>query len=202
MPIYNFSPYPSFGIGEHSFATMRAFSEEEVDAIIQYGDSMPSHKARIGGVDIGDEYSEIRVSNTAWIDLNQDTQWIYDRISWAIQQLNGQFYRFDLTGFSEQLQYTTYHGSNQGHYTWHKDSGADITGQSSNRKLSAVLQLSDPNSYTGGELQILDKSDPSVVLKEKGLLAAFPAYSLHRVTPVTSGTRKTLVSWVDGPPFR
>lgn len=202
MAIYNFDPYPTFGIGEHSFVTMRAFSNEEVDEIVRYGDLLHGHKARIGGLDIDDEYSEIRISNTAWIDLNQDTRWIYDKLSWAIQQLNGQFYRFDLTGFTESFQYTVYHGDNRGHYTWHKDSGADPTGQAPNRKLSAVLQLSDAETYIGGELQIMDKSEPSVILKEKGLLAVFPSYSIHRVTPVTAGTRKTLVSWINGPPFR
>jgi PKHD-type hydroxylase len=38
--------------------------------------------------------------------------------------------------------------------------------------------------------------------KQKGLVAAFPSYVLHRVTPVTRGIRKTLVVWLTGPRFK
>jgi predicted 2-oxoglutarate/Fe(II)-dependent dioxygenase YbiX len=53
------------------------------------------------------------------------------------------------------------------------------------RKLSMVLQLSDPSEYEGGELQILDKANPETVTKQKGMITVFPSYTLHQVTPVT-----------------
>ena len=65
-----------------------------------------------------------------------------------------------------------------------------------------VLQLSDPLEYVGGDLQIFTSPEPTSVDKEKGLIAAFPSYVLHKVTPVTQGTRKTLVVWVCGPSFK
>jgi PKHD-type hydroxylase len=38
--------------------------------------------------------------------------------------------------------------------------------------------------------------------RQKGSALLFPSYMLHRVTPVTSGTRKSLVLWVGGNPYR
>jgi PKHD-type hydroxylase len=115
--------------------------------------------------------------------------------------LNGQFFQFDLYGFNEDMQYTVYDGEQQGHYTWHLDDSGKNT-QRGPRKLSLVIQLSDPSDYEGGELQLQTGPDPTIVDKAKGLVAAFPSYTLHRATPVTKGIRKTLVVWITGPAFR
>jgi predicted 2-oxoglutarate/Fe(II)-dependent dioxygenase YbiX len=45
-------------------------------------------------------------------------------------------------------------------------------------------------------------SEPTKITKQKGLVAAFPSYVLHRVTPVTRGVRKTIVVWLTGPRFK
>jgi predicted 2-oxoglutarate/Fe(II)-dependent dioxygenase YbiX len=36
----------------------------------------------------------------------------------------------------------------------------------------------------------------------QGSLVAFPSFMTHRVTPVTRGLRWSLVTWLEGPPFR
>ena len=56
---------------------------------------------------------EIRVSDVAWVPLDNDTRWIYDKLSWILRQLNAQFYRFNITGFDEPLQYTIYNGNSR-----------------------------------------------------------------------------------------
>jgi PKHD-type hydroxylase len=71
-----------------------------------------------------------------------------------------------------------------------------------NRKLSFVLQLSDPNEYEGGELQFYFGGDPLVAKKQKGIITFFPSNSLHECTPVTFGERYVIVGWVHGPPFK
>jgi PKHD-type hydroxylase len=113
--------------------------------------------------------------------------------------LNRDFCGFDLWGF-ETAQYTVYQAEGQGDtYDWHIDTmGKGNAGQ---RKLSIVLQLSDQQEYEGGELW-LHGHTKEVVQKAKGLLVAFPSYTLHRVTPVTAGIRRTLVTWILGPQFR
>jgi len=202
MSNYPFLPPPTFGISEYPFVTWRnAFTPDELDKIIEYGNSLEKIKASVGGDPSSEaDISEIRESTTSWIQYNENTSWIYDRLAFIARQLNGQFYRFNLHGFNEDLQYTVYNAESNGHYTWHLDSG--VTGEGNPpRKFSLVLQLSDPGDYEGGDLEIMVSPNPEQITKEKGLIAAFPSYTLHRVTPVTSGTRKSLVVWATGPAF-
>jgi PKHD-type hydroxylase len=83
-------------------------------------------------------------------------------------------------------------------YKWHQDFG----GSGASRKLSVVLQLSDPSEYEGGELQILTSGQAISIQKKRGLITVFPAWTLHQVTPVVKGTRQTLVTWISGPQFK
>ena len=70
------------------------------------------------------------------------------------------------------------------------------------RKLSFSIMLTDPEEYEGGELLLKTHSLPIKTLNKKGTIIFFPSYVLHEVTPVTKGTRKTLVGWVLGPSFK
>ena len=199
MSQYIFSPSPSFGVGEHSFVTWQnAFTDEELNSLEDFCENYSKTKASVGGYSKEDDISEIRSSKISWIDYNQESSWIYDRLAYVARQLNGQFYDFDLSGFDEHFQYTIYDGSENGHYTWHIDSGTHCAP----RKFTMVLQLSNSENYEGGYLEILISANPIQITKERGLIAAFPSYTLHRVTPVTSGIRKTLVIWVCGPKFK
>jgi len=197
MSIYQIAPSPSISIPEISHATWyNGFTEEEINQIISIGDSLILEDAIVGG---GNVVEKIRSSKTGWIDLTPETTFIYDNLAYIARQLNGQFFDLDLWGFVEHLQYTVYDGK-EDHYTWHLDRG----GSTSNtpRKLSLVLQLSDPSEYEGGDLEIFDAPEPTKIEKQKGLVVAFPSFVLHRVTPVTKGIRRTLVVWLTGPRFK
>lgn len=195
---YAFQPCPNFGISEHPFVTWQgAFNDEEIEKILAIADAQNKDTAMIGG---GVNDPEYRRSEVSWLPMNGDTAWVYDRLAWITRNLNGQFYRFDLYGFCEPIQFTVYNAEEEGHYEWHQDSGTGH--KDAPRKLSVVVQLSDPADYEGGELELLSGKNPTQVLKQKGLAAAFPSYMLHRVTPVTKGVRRTLVIWVSGPAFR
>ena len=98
----------------------------------------------------------------------------------------------------ENLQLTNYNDTEKGMYGWH----LDYNSKDSSRKLSMVVQLTDPSEYEGGNLQIKVNNDPVNVRKQRGLIAIFPSYVLHQVTPVTQGTRQSLVAWVEGPAFK
>lgn len=196
MSVYSLAPSPAIATGEIPFATWEnGFTAEQLDRIRELGDALPLSPASLGG-DLLDD--EIRRSETGWLELNSDTAFIYDTLAFVARQLNGQFFDFDLFGMVEHLQYTVYR-DNGGHYDWHLDRG--VTSPSP-RKLSMVLQLSDPDEYEGGDLQVYTSAEPTTVVKQKGLVAAFPSFVLHRVTPVTKGTRRSLVVWVAGPKFR
>ncbi|MCC8539219.1 Fe2+-dependent dioxygenase [Xanthomonas axonopodis pv. poinsettiicola] len=62
--------------------------------------------------------------------------------------------------------------------------------------VSATLFLSDPDSYDGGELVIEDTYGTQSVKLPAGHLLIYPGTSLHKVTPVTRGTRVAAFFWI------
>lgn len=62
--------------------------------------------------------------------------------------------------------------------------------------LSATLFLDDPATYDGGELVIEDQFGTQAVKLPAGHCVLYPASSLHRVTPVTRGTRTASFLWL------
>jgi PKHD-type hydroxylase len=203
MSYYRFTPAYAYNRGEYPFVTWDdGFTNEEINQIVQIGDNLPQKPAEVGD---GSNNPNIRRSNTSWI-TQEHCPWLYDKLSWIVQQLNGQFYNYDLWGFSEDMQYTTYTSEDQGFYDYHQDSMGftvqDNIDRRLPRKFSISLQLTDPSEYEGGDLLIRSGTEPSYAPKQKGQVVAFPSFMLHKVTPVTSGVRKSLVVWVTGPAFK
>jgi PKHD-type hydroxylase len=62
--------------------------------------------------------------------------------------------------------------------------------------LSATLFLSSPEEYDGGELTVEDSYGTHAAKLPAGDLVLYPAASLHRVTPVTRGTRVASFFWI------
>lgn len=193
-------PFPltqNMDYADYIFQADGVFTSEECDKIIEYGRSLEVTSGQTGHNEEVSNDDSVRKSKVSWIGWNQETDWIFQRLfDWSVK-INNQFYQFDLTGFFEKIQFTEYEAPD-GHYTWHSDGGAK---EFSNRKLSIVVQLSDPKKYEGGELQFFTGSEVSIE-KKKGGTTFFPSYMQHRVTPITKGKRYSLVIWVSGPPFR
>lgn len=173
-----------------------AFTVDEINEIIKLGESYQKTVAVTGGGDQG-TISDYRKSEVSWIPENDYSIWLY-RKCWEYAEIaNKEMWNFDIWGFPDDFQYTTYHGDG-GHYDWHTDMGPGL----SNRKLSMVLQLSAPEEYNGGNLDLNLGSGINSVPKGLGTLCFFPSFNLHRVTPLTSGTRRSLVTWLGGNNFR
>lgn len=62
--------------------------------------------------------------------------------------------------------------------------------------LSATLFLSDPDDYDGGELIIEDTYGEHAVKLAAGDMILYPATSLHRVAPITRGSRWASFFWI------
>lgn len=169
------------------------FTDDEIRDIKILASTMETQDAVTGQGTV----SNYRKSEVCWIDEDQNSNWLYEKIGMLAASANKDMWNFDLWGFPDNLQYTIYHG-NGGHYDWHLDLGPGI----SNRKLSMVMQLAGPDEYTGGDLEINAGGSILTVPKEKGLICFFPSFLLHRVTPTTSGTRISLVTWLGGSNFR
>jgi len=173
-----------------------AFTKEELTQIRKIGDNHPKQSATTVS-DEAQHVSDYRKSEIAWLDHNQDNGWLYSKIADLCKIANKTMWNFDIWGYQDSFQYTIYYGDG-GHYDWHVDMGPGI----SNRKISCVLQLSDPEEYDGGELQMNPGGNILTVPKQLGTICFFPSFMLHRVTPLNSGVRKSLVNWFCGANFR
>lgn len=153
---------------------------------------------------------------TSGVLLFPATTWIGGMLSHYVNIANRTTFEFDLDDMwaGNNIQYTMYKGGE--HYTWHSDEHLTNRedGQSVPhlRKLSFSLQLSDENDYEGGEMQLAYPKlstcveDPQfhivTVPRKRGTIIVFPSYTLHCVKPVTKGTRRSLVGWMMGVPFK
>jgi len=174
-----------------------AFTPEEIVKIIEIGESQVMQSGTTVSNELEPTVNDYRLSEISWINDNPESQWIYQKISHYAKIANKEMWNFDLWDYYDSLQYTKYYG-NGGHYDWHADLGPGI----SNRKLSCVLQLSTPEEYEGGDLEMNPGGGVISVPKRLGTLCFFPSFLLHRVTPLTSGVRKSLVTWISGANFR
>jgi PKHD-type hydroxylase len=174
-----------------------AFSPQEIIKIREIGDSYPQQKGTVVSDENSQSVNDYRISDISWMDDNVQTSWIYKKISDYAKIANREMWNFDIWDYQDLLQFTKYYGDG-GHYDWHVDLGPGI----SNRKLSCVLQLSTPEEYEGGVLQMNPGGNIMEVPKGLGTLCFFPSFLLHRVTPLSSGVRKSLVTWLCGANFR
>jgi len=77
------------------------------------------------------------------------------------------------------------------------------------RKLSCTINLNSPGEYEGGNLKFDygphsdgERFHECTEIRPQGSMIVFPSFLEHQVTPVTSGTRYSLVLWSIGQPFK
>lgn len=182
------------------------FPPEECQKILDLGDMLKFDAGRVGSNVM---VKETRDSSIAWIDHNPEApaldvrQWMLDKMAYLIGMVNRDKFQLDIDYF-HPMQYTTYN-LNQ-HYNWHvdNDEGKEDPEQ---RKLSAVLMVTGPEEYEGGELELNIGGNPdegaTVLLKPPaGTLVVFKSHIPHRVRPVTKGKRTSIVVWAMGPKLR
>jgi PKHD-type hydroxylase len=192
------------------------------DEIIKYGKSQQEQLALTGGQTdklkdgkpLSDEdlkdLKKKRDSNIVWLS----EPWIYRELHGYVHEANRRAnWNFEWS-FSEACQFTKYK-LNQ-FYGMHADSWNQPYNNPANpdthgkiRKLSMTCSLSDPSEYEGGQLQFQfrNQDDPNITrncteILPRGSIVVFPSAVWHCVTPVTKGTRYSLVMWSLGYPFK
>ena len=182
------------------------------DDIIKFGLSQPNETGITGSKLLSEVTEEDmqdikrkRRSQVSWLA----EPWLYNEIRNWLNDANVKAgWNYGIEGL-EKFQFTKY-GLNE-MYDWHCDGFNEPFGSGHlkglTRKISVTLTLSNPADYQGGDLQFkLRNTEDDVITmlensREKGTLIFFPSYVWHRVTPVTSGTRYSLVLWSSGRPF-
>jgi PKHD-type hydroxylase len=176
-------------------------TDNDINRILAEPEWILSVNATIMDNDTGTLDKNIRRSKISWLNLKNSNADIWQKITWAVSEVNRQYFQFELSGCYEPFQLGCYTAEEKDHYKWHTDMAPGANGVP--RKLSMSLLLSDPSEFQGGDLEVMTGSDNIQKLElKKGRAWFFPSWVLHRVTPVTNGTRRSLVCWVGGPPFR
>jgi PKHD-type hydroxylase len=84
------------------------------------------------------------------------------------------------------------------HYGAHSDAAFMAVAQPPLRSdISVTVFISPPETYEGGELVMHMGSERVVVKGEAGSAIFYPSTTLHEVTPVTSGSRVVMISFIE-----
>jgi PKHD-type hydroxylase len=176
-------------------------NDKTIEDIIELGESFPAVDAGLG-LD-GDKNHSYRTSEIRWIAINDyRTSYLKELMWYYAKEANRNAFGFDIN-YMPDIQYTKYEAANNGKYDWHHDVfWTNPTTQ--HRKISIIIQLSDPSEYEGGDFEIDHQYPqlPAEKIKQKGTVIVIPSFIAHKVTPITSGVRKSAVCWVEGPKFR
>ena len=160
-----------------------------------------------------------RNSKNAWVPT---THWTAGFVWHYVERANRENFLYDIRNIDgESMQFTQY-GEGE-FYGWHNDAGISghykpvsvgnhHEGRTQDylneklelvRKLSFVVQLSDPDDYEGGNLQLIAEDGKSYFApRKRGTVVVFDSRTQHRVLKVTKGLRKSLVGWVVGPRWK
>lgn len=191
----------------NSIRVESAFSEEEVDLVVASLQSGEKEQGQVGTIEAEAEtLLKFRSSKISFINYSKEYSWLFDKFNKIIQNVNEEYYNFDLNGY-DYVQYSEYLANENGHYDYHIDLMMDMIPQKEYdflyRKLSFSLCLNQQgNDYSGGDFKIKTGAEEDSVKLNKGDMIVFPSFILHKVEPVTEGVRKSLVGWVTGPKFK
>ena len=192
----------TYGINNLIDTPLWGLIEEKLNNNLEWKDALVNDDSDI----YSNNYSKsdkLRKSKITWLNDLYLRQQLFN----SVDLYNKQNWNYDLDG-CDGIQYGTY--SDGGFYDWHVDKEPEINlidGQYLMRKLSMTIWLNDPYEYEGGEFDIEVNGPRKDIRYEtlklsKGSIVIFPSDKWHRVRPVTSGERKSLVTWFRGPPFR
>ena len=131
-----------------------------------------------------------------WLKNELKFHWAYEKCAGLVKKANHENFNKRLS-FMETLQYTIYNDVSESYYGQHFDQLVR-TNRDTKRVLSFSIQLSSPEVYEGGELEIYTANDFTAT-KNIGDMIIFESTLLHEVKQVTAGTRVSLVGWVHGP---
>ncbi|MEZ5794421.1 MAG: 2OG-Fe(II) oxygenase [Defluviimonas sp.] len=174
-----------------------AFSQSDCDRIVALAEEGALEDA---GLVRNTSDHGIRRADLAWLDDRPGAGWVMEQIIALVARANRETFDFALTEFAESAQVARYGAEREGHFDWHSDIGAGAV--ASRRKLTMVVQLSDPADYAGGALEIMPDARIVTAAPARGTATLFPSFVLHRVTPVTRGQRWSMTIWAHGPAFR
>lgn len=179
------------------------FSPEYCAEIIRKAQDIPAQQATVYGANNGAGVNEhTRKSYVRWI--HRDPQWedLFGTLETITKRSNDDWFGLDYTELPS-IQFTEYDSAYQGEFKMHQDV-LWMSPEPTQRKLTFVIQLSDPGAYEGGDLtfQHLTQYPAAEDIRAQGTVIFFPSLFFHQANAVTAGFRHSLVGWWNGPHWR
>ena len=176
-----------------------ALSDETCDEILRLCRQLPIQEATTFRQRDGHEHDEHRKTDIRWVPNEGDYIGLHQTIThYALQAT--QHFGLSLTHLPP-IQFTEYADVGH-HYDFHHDIDWGRK-DGSHRKMSIIVQLTDPNDYEGGEFSFrhIENPDPDAI-RQRGTILCFLPYHEHAVAPILGGNRTSLVAWFEGPRWR
>ena len=174
------------------------FSPEQCQDIINAGHAEKPQVAQVGmNKPGGGVNKKKRTTTISWIPFKKLPD-MYKKVEHQLSLVNLNHFGFENVNITEPAQFTEY--PKGGFYDWNMD--LDVNGQHEPpvRKISMTCLLSDPSTFTGGDLEFMEKNKMPAL--KQGQAIFFASFIRHRVAPVKKGIRRSLVMWFGGQPFK
>jgi len=167
-------------------------TEPQCDAAIALADGR-LHPGPLYG-DSGEVIDPAQRNVQSALVTRDEAGWLFARLD-ALFQLGAAHFGLHVEPLTEPIQILRYDPG--AHFAmWHTDAGRDLGDR---RLISLSVELSAPEDYDGGALEIVPDSVGASRMLPRGGACLFPSQALHRVTPVTRGTRWAIVAWSGTP---
>lgn len=180
------------------------FDKQTCEDIIALGKSLPMQQGILGLNSDSHTNDQVRRSQIAFIN-NGDWRFqnLFDSLWKTMINANHDFFNVHVTKL-DFIQFAEYSSEYKGEYKEHHDVFWVNDDPFYHRKLSCVIQLSDPSTYEGGNFEITGASAPPdpEELRAQGSIIYFPSFLPHRANPVTRGVRYSIAAWFEGPKWR
>ena len=131
--------------------------------------------------------------------LRGDTQGFpFGNIRDVTKEANSSIFDFNLLGIIDQDYPQVFRYSAGDFYNMH----IELTPMAPSRKITFIVNLSDPNDYKGGNIEFLNiDADPSM-LNEQGSCLIFPSFMPFKINEVTEGNKCIIIGHVHGAIFK
>ena len=140
------------------------------------------------------KFRSIFYKNENYFDEN--STWLYEKLKKFAIDANNILWNFELGSYIDPIQYIEY--SENGSHEWK----TDIDAINNYKKVTFIVELSDPSEYEGGDIEIWSCGSFKTLPKVKGCVIIFPSYLLYRMTPITKGNKNIIKFWIGGRSFR
>lgn len=167
------------------------------DQIIESAEAVGFSDGTIGAPGGASVNKKIRNNGVCWMPRMHLAECILGHHAHEANVSTG--WNIALTHTVEPVQIAKYSAIGRQFYGIHDDLMIYATNKLLERKMTTILLLSDPATYSGGDIEV---GGEIVKIKGKGSIVSFPVFLRHQVKPVTKGMRLSATCWVAGPRFK